>query len=37
VLYRPQLPVDKRVDNYSRPATSSSSTSLTENEPQPAH
>ena len=37
VLYRPQASVDRRVDNYSSPATSSSSTSLTENDPQPAH
>jgi hypothetical protein len=29
--------VDKYVDNYSRPATSPSSTSLTENAPQPEH
>ena len=32
-----QVPVDKTVDNYSRLSTSSSSTSLTENVPQPAH
>ena len=33
----PQASVDKYVDNYSRPATSPSSTSLTENAPQPEH
>ena len=37
VLHRPQASVDRRVDNYSRPATSLSSTNLTENVPQPAH
>lgn len=37
VSHCPHLPVDKPVDNYSRPATSESSTSLTENAPQPEH
>jgi hypothetical protein len=37
VSHRPQMPVDKSVDNYSRPATRESSTSLTENAPQPEH
>ena len=37
VSHRPQVPVDKPVDNYSRPATRESSTSLTENAPQPEH
>jgi hypothetical protein len=33
----PQASVDNRVDNYSRPATRESSTSLTENAPHPEH
>ena len=37
VSHRPQAPVDKSVDNYSRPDTNESSTSLTENAPQPEH
>jgi hypothetical protein len=37
VLHRPQASVDNFVDNYSRPATRESSTSLTENAPQPEH
>lgn len=37
VSHCPQVPVDKPVDNYSRPATNESSTSLTENAPHPEH
>ena len=37
VLHCPHALVDSLVDNYSRPATNESSTSLTENAPHPAH